>query len=207
MAKAKLPPAPLRVFSANDTTAILDANGNEVVFWQGFDRSERTRAEHNLLARELVARYNVATGAQEHDEKAGSARMEAYREGYKHGMEDERSKWTGVAPDASGVNASVAPSKEPVAWAVRGADGKLLIAENKTLLSFFDNPPRPLVWGDADGVQAVQAPSQLVRALQEAEGRLMTLDNMNHPAIPRNDDVLATIRAALAHGVGGKTNA
>ena len=36
------------------------------------------------------------------------------------------------------------------------------------------------------------------RALDIAEGRLMSLDNMNHPAIPRNDDVLAVIREVLA---------
>lgn len=64
MPKAKLPAAPLRVFSANDTTAILDANGDEVVFWQGFDRAERTRAEHNLLARELVRLFNAAHGVK-----------------------------------------------------------------------------------------------------------------------------------------------
>ena len=64
MAKAKLPPGPLKVFSANGTTAILDANGNEVVGWSGFDDSNRTKAEHELLARELVRRFN-AYGAKE----------------------------------------------------------------------------------------------------------------------------------------------
>lgn len=58
--KAQLPPAPLRVFLAPDVTAILDANGNEVVSWMGFDSSSRTRAEHAMLARELVKRYNAA---------------------------------------------------------------------------------------------------------------------------------------------------
>jgi hypothetical protein len=52
--------------------------------------------------------------------------------------------------------ASPAPLREavePVAWAVKDADGKLLISENRTLLSFFDNPPRALVWAgiEADG--------------------------------------------------------
>lgn len=58
--KAKLPPAPLKVFSAKDTTAILDANGKEVVAWMGFDNSNRTRAGHKQFARELVRRYNAA---------------------------------------------------------------------------------------------------------------------------------------------------
>lgn len=64
MAKAKLPPGPLRVFSENGTTSILDANGNEVVGWPGFDDSNRTKAEHELLARELVRRYNAHGGAR-----------------------------------------------------------------------------------------------------------------------------------------------
>ena len=59
MAKAKLPPGPLKVFSDRNITAILDANGDEVVHWMGFDDSSRTRAEHVLLARELVRRFNA----------------------------------------------------------------------------------------------------------------------------------------------------
>jgi hypothetical protein len=64
MPKAKLPPGPLRVFSARGVTAIMDANGNEVVAWGGFDDSNRTRAEHELLARELVRRFNAHGGAR-----------------------------------------------------------------------------------------------------------------------------------------------
>jgi hypothetical protein len=64
VAKAKLPRGPLKVFSANNTTAILDADGNEVVGWMGFDDSNRTRAEHELLARELVARFNAHSGSR-----------------------------------------------------------------------------------------------------------------------------------------------
>lgn len=59
MPKAKLPPGPLKVFSVNGITAILDANGDEVVGWSGFDNSNRTKAEHELLARELVRRFNA----------------------------------------------------------------------------------------------------------------------------------------------------
>lgn len=61
-----------------------------------------------------------------------------------------------------------------------------------------------LIDSHVSGVKEVHAPSlplNVKRALDIAEGRLMTLDAMNHPAIPRNDDVLAVIREALASGV------
>lgn len=54
-----LPPLPLRVFAVTGVTAIIDANGNEVVGWLGFDDSNRTRAEHNALARRIVQCFNA----------------------------------------------------------------------------------------------------------------------------------------------------
>lgn len=58
-----------------------------------------------------------------------------------------------------------------------------------------------LLVSDADRALMAAAP-EMKRALDIAEGRLMCLDNMNHPAIPRNDDVLEVIRAALAKALG-----
>lgn len=51
-----------------------------------------------------------------------------------------------IEPDGAALNAPT----DAVAWGVIGADGKLLLAEKRGLLAYFDSPPRPLVWGDAD---------------------------------------------------------
>lgn len=51
-------------------------------------------------------------------------------------------------------------SRSVVAWGVIGADGKLLLAEKRILLAYFDNPPRPLVWGDGAAPQEPQEKKQ-----------------------------------------------
>lgn len=46
-------------------------------------------------------------------------------------------------------------------------------------------------------VPSVALVEELVRELGVAEGRLMSLDNMNHPAIPDNSDVIDRIRRVV----------
>lgn len=57
-------PEPLRLFSENDVTAILDAGGNEFVAWMGFDRSEIPKHIHRDRARRLVAAWNACAGIE-----------------------------------------------------------------------------------------------------------------------------------------------
>lgn len=54
-----------------------------------------------------------------------------------------------------------------------------------------------LAGAPAAPVPSVALVEQLVRELGVAEGRLMSLDNMKHPAIPDNSDVIERIRSAV----------
>lgn len=51
---------------------------------------------------------------------------------------------------------------------------------------------------DAEKVVEATVAYELLHQLELAEGRLMTLDAMKHPAIPLNDDLIESIRAAIA---------
>lgn len=50
---------PWRVFNEDGLVEIHDAHGEPVVFWQGFDRSERSRAKHLANARFIVKAVNA----------------------------------------------------------------------------------------------------------------------------------------------------
>jgi hypothetical protein len=56
---AKPTPAPWRVFNEGGVIEIQDANGDPVIFWQGFDRSERSHATHLANARLIVGAVNA----------------------------------------------------------------------------------------------------------------------------------------------------
>lgn len=56
---AKPTPRPWRVFNVAGVIEIQDADGKAVVFWQGFDRTERSRATHLANARLIVEAVNA----------------------------------------------------------------------------------------------------------------------------------------------------
>jgi hypothetical protein len=58
---AKPTPRPWRVFNVAGVIEIQDAKGEPVVFWQGFDRTERSHATHLANARLIVAAVNATT--------------------------------------------------------------------------------------------------------------------------------------------------
>lgn len=52
-------PGPWKAFNEHQTVAILDSQGNEVVFWLGFDNSDRPHAEHVANAERIVQCVNA----------------------------------------------------------------------------------------------------------------------------------------------------